>query len=102
SGLIQPSLPAIVQEADRMNVPVFNANEDAVKNHQVLASMGVSYYQVGINTSQLIAGLLNGKPFNTLTPLYPKAQDHQGYISKKRALKYGINLAEIENVTVVE
>lgn len=102
SGMIQPSLPAIVQEADRMNIPVFNANEDAVKKHQVLASYGVSYYQVGVNTADLVAKMLKDQPFHTLLPIYPKPSDHQGFVSKKRALRYGIDLASLENVTVVE
>lgn len=102
SGTIQPSLPAIVIEADRMNIPVFNANEDAVKKHQVLASYGVSYYQVGVNTAELVAKMLKDQPFHTLLPIYPKPSDHQGFISKKRALRYGIDLASLENVTVVE
>lgn len=102
SGAIQPSLPAIVQEADRMNIPVFNANEEAVKQHQVLASFGVSYYQVGINTAELIAQLIEGKPLSNLPPIYPKYQDHQGFISKKRAQRYGIDVASLTDVTVVE
>jgi len=91
-----------VNEADKMNIPVFNANEDAVKKHQVLASYGVSYYQVGINTAELIAKLLNDQPFHTLTPIFPEACDHQGFISQKRAKRYGIDLANLQDVTVVE
>ncbi|MGE3320444.1 MAG: ABC transporter substrate-binding protein [Candidatus Berkiella sp.] len=102
SGAIQPSLPAIVQEADRMNIPVFNANEEAVKQHQVLASFGVSYYQVGVNTAELLAKLLQDKPLASLQPIFPKPEDHQGFISKKRALRYGIDLASLTDVTVVE
>lgn len=102
SGLIQPALPAIVHTADKLHIPVFNANEEAVKQHQVLASMGVSYYQVGRNTAELVADCLQGKPFSSLTPLYPHARDHQAYISKKRALMYGIDVAHLINVTVVE
>lgn len=102
SGAIQPSLPAIVNEADKMNIPVFNANEDAVKKHQVLASYGVSYYQVGINTAELVAKLLNNHPFQSLTPIFPKPSDHQGFISQKRAQQYGIDLSTLNGVTVVE
>lgn len=102
SGAIQPSLPAIVQEADRMNIPVFNANEEAVKQHQVLASFGVSYYQVGINTAELLAQLIAGKPMSSLPPIYPKSHDHRGFISKKRAQRYGIDVASLSDVTVVE
>lgn len=102
SGLIQPSLPAIVYTADKLHIPIFNANEEAVKQHQVLASIGVSYYQVGRNTAELVADCLQGKPFASLTPLYPQARDHQAYISKKRALMYGINVAHLTDVMVVE
>lgn len=102
SGVIQPSLPAIVIEADRMNIPVFNVNEDAVKQHQVLASFGVSYYQVGVNTANLVAALLDNQPFHTLLPAYPKPSDHHGFISKKVAKRYGISLENLDDVTVVE
>lgn len=102
SGLIQPSLPAIVHTADKLHIPVFNANEEAVKQHLVLASIGVSYYQVGRNTATLVADLLKGKPFAALTPLYPHAGDHKAYISKKRALMYGIDVAHVNEVTVIE
>ncbi len=102
SGAIQPSLPAIVSLANKMQIPVFNADSDAVKNHQVLASYGVSYYQVGVNTATIIYQILQGKDISTIAPLYPKASDHHGFISKKVALKLGIPLPSLENVTVVE
>lgn len=101
SGMIQPALPAIVVEAERLNIPVFNADEDAVKQHQVLASFGVSYYQVGVNTASLVADLLAGETFQSLLPIYPKASDHKGFISKKVAKRYGISLENLD-VTVVE
>ena len=47
SGTIQPSLPAIVASADRMQIPVFNVNEDAVLNHYVVGSFGVNYRKLG-------------------------------------------------------
>ncbi|MBS0287458.1 MAG: ABC transporter substrate-binding protein [Proteobacteria bacterium] len=102
SGPIQPTLPTIVAQSARMRIPVFNADSDAVKKHQVLGSFGVSYYQVGLNTAELVYAILQGKEIKTLTPSYPKMEDHEGYVSKVVADKFGIHLGAIENVTVVE
>lgn len=103
SGPIQPSLPAIVDNANKMHLPVFNADSTAVKNHLVLGSFGVSYYQVGVNTANLIYQLLQGEPLTSLTPIYPKISDHQGYISKRNAEKLSIDLpTTLNNTTIVE
>lgn len=103
SGPIQPSLPAIVSEANKMKIPVFNADADAVKQHQALGSYGVSYYQVGVNTADIIYQILQGKDIATIPPSYPTADDHRGYISKKVAEKLGIILPKnLNNITIVE
>jgi len=103
SGPIQPALPTIVAEADRMNIPVFNADSEAVHQHQVLGSYGVTYYQVGRNAAFLIDQLLKGKNISDVSPLYPSHQDHHGFVSKKRAEKFGItNLNTMNNITVIE
>lgn len=97
SGPIQPSLPAIVAEADRMQIPVFNGDADAVRHHLALGSYGVSYYQVGVNTAKLIARILDGERAHNLPILYPVLEDYRGYISKRKADKLGIPLAIKEN-----
>lgn len=102
SGTIQPSLAAIASEANKMGLPVFNADSDAVKKHLVLGSFGVSYYQVGVNTAQLIYQILEGKQVGSLAPIYPSKTDHQGYISRKNAEKFGIDVASLDNITIVE
>ena len=81
SGPIQPSLPTIAASASRMHIPVFNADSDAVKSHQVLGSYGVSYYQVGVNTADIVFEILQGKAINLIAPRYPQLTDHAGYIS---------------------
>ena len=88
SGVIQPTLPVIVAEADKMGIPVFNADSEAVKDNLVLASIGVDYKQVGASAGDIIAYLLKNNQL--LAPTYPSAKDHQIYISKTRALKLGI------------
>lgn len=101
SGPIQPSLPAIVATADKLQIPVFNADKAAVFNHQVLASYGVSYEQVGENTAELIFQILQGKKAHTISPVYPLAKDHQAYISEKRAQALGITIPQQSNLRVV-
>lgn len=103
SGPIQPTLPAIVAEADRMGIPIFNVNEDAVKKNQVLASYGVDYKQVGINTGQLVAEILRGKKVEELSPLYPSHKDHHGFISRRKAKDLNITIpSDLKNTQVVE
>lgn len=103
SGPIQPTLPVIALEANKMNIPVFNADSEAVKNHQVLGSYGVSYYQVGVNTGKIVYKLFKGEKIENIQPLYPKMSDHQGYLSKKMADKLGIEIPpNLTNVMVVD
>lgn len=97
SGPIQPSLPVIIAEANKLNIPIINADQDAVKKHQVLASFGVSYARIGMNAGSLAARILKGEKAEDLKPIHPKAEDHQGLISKKMAEKLGINFHPNQN-----
>lgn len=103
SGAIQPALPVIAAEANKMKIPVFNMNEAAVKENQVLASFGVNYYQVGINTGKLVTAVLHGKKILSLPPMYPSSKDYQGFISKKQADFLGLNLpSNLTRTQIVE
>ena len=66
SGAIQPTLPVIAAESKKMGIPVFNLNEEAVQSNLVLASFGVDYHQVGMNTGKLVIDVLNGAPIAIL------------------------------------
>jgi putative ABC transport system substrate-binding protein len=92
SGPIQPSLPVIALQSQKMGIPVFNVDESAVKQGLVLASFGVNYTTVGVNTGQLVAALLQGADPAQLPPRYPTAADHQGFISRQQAAAWGITL----------
>ena len=101
SGPIQPTLPAIAIEANKMHIPIFNANEDAVKTNQVLASFGVNYIKIGHNTGRMIANLLKGDKIEN--PIYPDPKDHQGFISKKQADYFGIKIPDnLANTAIIE
>lgn len=101
SGPIQPTLPVIALEADKMGIPVFNANEEAVEEGLVLASFGVNYIQIGKDTGKIIADVLRENA--TLpSPIYPALQEHQGFINKAKATSLGIAIPSNDNITIIE
>ena len=103
SGAIQPSLPAIVAQADRMHIPIFNASKQAVLDHQVLGSFGVDYYQVGVNTGQIVGRILQGEKVSQIEPVYPTIAAHHGFLSRTRAKQLDLIIPnDLTNITVVE
>ncbi len=103
SGTIQPAVPAIAAIAEKMQIPVFNAVSETVKQGLVLGSFGVDYYQVGVRAGNIVARLLNGEKIQDIEPIYPQKADHHGYISKKRAQQYNIALPQdLEQTSIVE
>jgi putative tryptophan/tyrosine transport system substrate-binding protein len=103
SGPIQPALPMIAAQANKMRIPVFNADSDAVKNNLVLGSYGVSYRQIGRQAGLIAAEILHGKPIAEIPPLYPNASEHVGFISQKRADVLGILIPDdLANITIIK
>lgn len=103
SGPIQPSLPAIMAEADRLKIPVFNSVANTAKDNQVLGSFAIDYYQIGINTAEIINKILNGEKISSIAPIYPKMTDYRSFVSKEKADKYGIELSSIPaDIVIVE
>lgn len=90
SGIIQPALPTIAAEAQKMHIPVFNVEDQAARNGLVLASFGVNYQAVGSNAGKLVAALLDGQKVSDLEPIYPGLSEHHGVIYKKKATELGI------------
>lgn len=94
SGPIQPSLPAIAAEADKMNIPVINAEEKAVKEGIILASFGVNYLEVGGNTGKIITRILHGEKVSDISPVYLNANEHKAVVSINRSKKLNLDLPE--------
>ena len=92
SGPIQPTLPVIRAEAQKMHIPVFNVEAQAVRDGLALASFGVDYTTVGRNAAKLTADVLRGKKISDLIPLYPKPEDHHALINKNLATELGITI----------
>lgn len=103
SGPIQPALPAIIAEANKMGIAIINSNDEGVKNNLILASFGVDNKKVGMNAGQLAVQILNGADIKDLKPIYPDANDHYGLISKANADKRGIKIPDnLVNTTIIE
>jgi putative ABC transport system substrate-binding protein len=103
SGPIQPTLPAIVHAADGLGIPIINADSDAVHKNLVLASFGVSFYQIGANAAKIAASIMGGKDIKDIKPIHPNLEDHHGFISKKQTKKFNIQLPKDEkNISILE
>jgi putative tryptophan/tyrosine transport system substrate-binding protein len=103
SGAIQASLPAIVNTAESMKLPLFNFNDKDVISHNALASYGVTHTQVGTNAAKIIHRIFNGEKPGDIEPVYPSKSDHAGFISAKRAERIGLVIPkELTNVTIVK
>jgi len=103
SGPIQPALPTIAHEADKMHIPVFNMGAEAVEKNLVLGSYGVEYKKVGENTAYIVKRILDGENPNNIPPIYPEEKDHKGYISRKKATSLGITISSnLDNTTIIE
>ncbi|MDR3151326.1 MAG: ABC transporter substrate-binding protein [Holosporaceae bacterium] len=99
SGL-HAAMPSIASEAFKMNIPVFDSEDQSVRDGLALASFGVNYESVGRNAGKLVAKLLSGVSVKDLPPIFPKTEDHRCFVNRKLAGKFGIKIPE--NVTVVE
>jgi ABC-type uncharacterized transport system substrate-binding protein len=103
SGAIQASLPAIVSTAESMKLPVFNFNGEEVIAHNALASYGVSHQQVGANAAIIVDKILRGIKPGNIEPVYPARDDHEAYISRKRADKISLKIPDtLQDIVIVE
>lgn len=94
SGPIQPALPIIANYALKMNIPVINADRKAAEEDLVLASFGVDYKEIGINTGKIIIRLLKGTKVNEIMSIHPEPAQHRSYISAKNAKLLGISIPD--------
>lgn len=94
SSLLQPALPAAASAAERMGVPIINASHPAVREHVVLASVSISWEQVGYNSGLLAAEILNGAKPSELSNSRPAINEHIPLISAKRLEAAGMTLPD--------
>ncbi len=94
SGPIQPALPIIANCALKMNIPLINADIQGAKDNLVLASFGVNYIDIGINTGKMILKILKGTNVKDIAPIHPQASQYKSYISAQNAKLLGITIPE--------
>lgn len=84
SSMLQPSMPAVAAAANRDNIPVINASPVGVKEGHLLASMSVSWFDVGRQAGIRAAKILDGAKPSELSVFRPMPEDHKALVSGKR------------------
>jgi putative ABC transport system substrate-binding protein len=97
---LQSATPTIAMEAQKMNIPLINMEDQLVRDGLALACYGVNYEAIGKNTGKIVAKLLKGENIASVTPTYPQLEEYQGFINKKQAEKYGANI--VKDAIIVE
>lgn len=92
AGGLLSALPAISAEANKIGIPIINAEEQGVKDGLALASFGVDSRSVGKNAGLLTVQILKGKKISELKPIFPTDKDHKCYINLKLAEKFKIKV----------
>jgi putative ABC transport system substrate-binding protein len=64
-------LQSIIKAANLQKIPVFVSDTDAVKLG-ALAALGPNQYEIGVQTGNIIANILNGKDMKKIPIEYPK------------------------------
>ncbi|MDR3151327.1 MAG: ABC transporter substrate-binding protein [Holosporaceae bacterium] len=92
SNAILAALPTISSEAKKMYIPVFAAEDTAVRDSLAVVSFGVNSESIGRNAGKLVVKLLKGKQVKDLAPIFPKIENHECFINKKLAEKFGLKI----------
>ncbi len=92
SSMLQPALPAVAAAARRNKIPVINASPLGVKDGQILASMSVSWFEVGRQAGLRAAQILAGKDVADIDIYRPKPEDHAPTVSAKYMKEVGMTL----------
>lgn len=94
SSMLQPSMPAVAAAANRDKIPVINASPVGVEDGNLLASMSVSWFDVGRQAGIRAAKILDGAKPSELSIFRPMPEDHKALISAKRMEAMGMTLPD--------
>ena len=86
------ALQTVLDKANSAKIPVFGSEIEQVKSGCV-ASMGIDYYQLGIETGKMAAKILKGEAKASDTP-YITASKAELYVNTAAADKIGMKLDE--------
>ncbi len=94
SSMLQPALPAVAAAARRNDIPVINASPVGVKDGQILASMSVSWFEVGRQAGLRAARVLGGDEVGAIDVYRPTPEDHTPEISAAYLEATGMTLPD--------
>ncbi|MDF1775391.1 MAG: ABC transporter substrate-binding protein [Rhizobiaceae bacterium] len=94
SSMLQPALPAVAAAARRIGVPVINASPVGVEDGQILASMAVSWFEVGRQAGLRAGRILQGEAVSTIDIYRPSPADHTPTISAAFMAAAGMTLPD--------
>lgn len=91
----------IIDRTNKANIPVIGATKDFTKAG-ALASSGISEYQVGYQTGEMVIRYLNGEQIQDLPIEYLNKSELT--INEKQMKKYGISLDEdqLKNIEIIK
>ncbi len=101
-NIVASAFPTLVAITDRAKKPVICGEENMVKAGG-LATYGIDYYKLGIQTGQMAADILEGKKKPASMPI-EMAKDLKLTVNKKDAATLGITIPEdmLKSAEVVE
>lgn len=85
------ALQTIIRAANKVKVPVFVSDTDAVEQG-ALAALGPNQYKVGLQTAQIIVRALKGEDLNRIPVEFPNQTEL--YLNEEAAEKLGIQFTE--------
>lgn len=93
------ALQTVLDKANTAKIPVFGSEIEQVKSGCV-ASMGIDYYKLGVETGEMAAKILKGEATAKATP-FIKASSAELYVNTAAADKVGLTLDKdyVKNAT---
>ena len=83
------ALQSVIKVTNKFKIPVYVSDTDAVELG-ALAALGPNQYQIGLQTGQMIAYILNGKNLNQMPVEFPSKTNL--YINEEAAQLVGIKI----------
>lgn len=90
-NIIVSAMPTVLQNAHNRNIPVFASENNSVKQGAI-ATLGIDYYQLGKQTGQMAARVLNGAEIKKM-PI-ESSKELKLYINQKSAEKINLEIPD--------
>ena len=98
-NLVVSQLATILNKANAKKIPVFGSEEEQVKSG-CLASVGIDYYKLGIQSGKMAARVLKGEDINAMSVV--KFEDSKLAVNQKTMNSFGFKVPDkySNNVTI--